>query len=258
MPKISAIIITLNEEKFIGRCLESLKDIADEVVVVDSYSTDSTEEICRNHNAKFIRHAFEGYVEQKNYALTHAVYPLVLSLDADEAVSDELKKSILKIKEDPQCDGYFFNRFNNYYGKWIRQSRWYPDRHLRLFNPSKGKWIGPNPHDRFILNPGCRSGRLRGNVLHWTYSSIEEHADQINRFSTIAAGEYFKAGKKATFFTGPIHMIWSFVRSYILKAGFLDGHIGHVHCFISAYGSYLKYSKLRRLIVQAGKTEKQS
>jgi glycosyltransferase involved in cell wall biosynthesis len=258
MPKISAIIITFNEEKFIGKCLESLGDIADEIVVVDSFSTDSTGEICRKHNVRFIQHPFEGYVEQKNYALTHAMYPLVLSLDADEALSAELKDSIMKIKENPQYDGYYFNRLNNYYGRWIRHSRWYPDRHLRLFNPLKGRWTGPNPHDRFVLNPGCRSGWLKGDILHWIYSSIEEHADKINRFSTIAANEYFKAGKKVNFFTGPLHMIWSFIRSYILRAGFLDGHVGHVHCFITAYGSYLKYSKLRRLIVLAGKKEKQA
>jgi glycosyltransferase involved in cell wall biosynthesis len=254
MPEISAVIITYNEELFIEKCLSSLEGIADEIVVVDSFSTDSTEPACMKHDVRFIKHAFEGYVEQKNFALTQARHPFVLSLDADEALSDELRKSILEIKNNPECDGYYFNRMNNYCGKWIKHSGWYPDRHLRLFNPLKGKWAGLNPHDRFRLNPGSRSRLLKGDLLHWNYSSIEEHIDKINRFSTIAAREYFKAGIKAGPFKGTIHMIWNFIRSYILSAGFLDGHIGHVHCSITAYERLLKYSKLRRLIAEAKKT----
>ena len=114
MPKISVVVITYNEEKNIGRCLESVKDIADDIVVVDSFSTDSTEEICKKHNARFIKHAFEGHIQQKNYAITQAQYPHILSLDADEALNEELKKSILKVKESWNADGYYFNRLTNY------------------------------------------------------------------------------------------------------------------------------------------------
>jgi len=254
MPKISAVIITYNEELFIGRCLESLEGIADEIIVVDSFSTDATEKICRKHGVRFIKHEFEGYVEQKNFAASLASWPHVLSLDADEALSEELRKSILKIKDNFEYDGYIFNRLNNYCGKWIKHSRWYPDRHLRLFDKTKGKWIGPNPHDRFRLNPGSRSTRLKADIHHWYYSSFEEHLDKVNRFSTISAGEYYKAGRKAGPCTASLHMLWSFFRSYILRAGFLDGYLGFTGCTISAWASFLKYSKLRRLHLQAKET----
>jgi glycosyltransferase involved in cell wall biosynthesis len=245
MAKISAVIITFNEEKYIGRCIDSLEGIADEIIVVDSYSTDNTREVCVSRGVKFCSHVFEGYVEQKNYAVTLATFQWVLSLDADEALSGELRNSILRIRENPEYDGYIFNRMNRYCGRWIKHSRWYPDRHLRLFDSTKGKWTGPNPHDRFSLNPGCRTRRLKGDILHIFYDSLEEHIEKVNRFSSISASEYFKAGRKAGPFTAHLHMVWSFVRSYILNAGFLDGYYGYAGCMITAVGSFLKYSKLR-------------
>ncbi|HCI56119.1 MAG TPA: glycosyltransferase family 2 protein [Bacteroidales bacterium] len=247
MVKISAVIIAYNEEDFIERCLESIDGIADEIIVVDSFSTDSTPEKCKKYNVRFFQHAFEGYAEQKNYATSLASYPHVLSLDADEALSEELKKSILEVKENFKYDGYLFNRRNNYCGKWMKHSRLYPDRQLRLFDMRKGKWEGPNPHDSFKLASGYRVVRLKGDIYHWYYKSIQEHVDKLNRFSTIAAEEYFKEGKKAGVYTGYLHRVWNFFRSYILSAGFLDGYLGYLYCSISAYGSFLKYSKLRRL-----------
>lgn len=255
MPKISAVIITFNEEKYIERCITSLEGIADEIVVVDSFSNDRTEEICGRHNLAFSKHKFEGYVEQKNYAMSLATYPWVLSLDADEALSKESGKSVLEIKEDPKYDGYIFNRLNNYCGKWLRHSRWYPDRHLRLFNRTKGRWAGINPHDRFILNSGSKRKRLKGDILHLNYESIGEHVDKINMFSTISANEYFRAGRKAGLLTAHLHMGWSFFRSFILTGGFLDGYHGYMGCMITAMGSYLKYAKLRQLIMQAKKAK---
>jgi len=140
MPKLSVVIITLNEEKNIGRCLESVKDIADEIVIVDSFSTDRTEEICLRYNARFIKHEFVGHIEQKNWAIEQASYLHVLSLDADEELSERLKKSILEVKGNWKHDGYYFNRLTNYCGKWIRHTSWYPARKLRLWDRSKGKW----------------------------------------------------------------------------------------------------------------------
>jgi len=247
MAKISAVIITLNEELHIGKCLSSLEGIADEIVVVDSFSTDSTEEICRRFNVRFIKHKFEGYVEQKNFALSLATFPHVLSLDADEELSDELKSSILRIKDNFKYDGYIFDRMNNYCGKWMKHSGFYPDKHLRLFDKTKGRWTGPNPHDNFILNPGSRGIRLKGVLYHWYFSSFEEHLDNMNRFSTISANAYLKEGRKAGLCTAAFHMIWRFFRSFILGAGFLNGYLGYVSCSISAYTSFMKYAKLRRL-----------
>jgi glycosyltransferase involved in cell wall biosynthesis len=254
MPGISAVIIAYNEEKYIGRCLTSLRGVADEIVVVDSHSTDSTEKICAEHNVRFVKHPFEGYVEQKNFALTLASNDFILSLDADEALSDEMKKSILEIKDNPQFDGYIFNRFQNYCGKWLKHSRSYPDRQLRLFNRTRGKWEGPNPHDKFKLKPGSKIKWLKGDLLHWNFATIEEHIEKMNKFTTIAANEYFKAGKKAGSFTGTAHMLWCFFRSYILRAGFLDGYMGYLSCSITAYSSLMKYSKLRRLVLEAKKS----
>jgi glycosyltransferase involved in cell wall biosynthesis len=256
MPKISAVIITYNEELFIGRCLASLDGIADEIIVVDSFSTDSTEKICSKYGVRFIKHEFEGYVEQKNFATSLAAWPHVLAIDADEALSDELKESILGIKKSFEYDGYIFNRLNNYCGKWLKHSRLYPDRHLRLFDSTKGKWTGPNPHDKFRLDRGCRTGRLKGDLLHWYQKSIEGHIEKVNRFSTISANEYFKAGRKAGPCTGFFHMSWSFFRSYIICAGFLDGYPGFISCSISSWGSFLKYSKLRWLLNEAKKSRR--
>ena len=258
MAQISAVVITFNEETHIEKCLSSLDGIADEIVVVDSFSTDSTEEICRRHKVRFIKHEFEGYKEQKNFALTLASFPYVLSLDADEALSEELKKSILATKDDLKYDGYVFNRRNNYYGRWMKHSGLYPDRHMRLFSRSKGMWIGPNPHDKFRLNKGGTSIRLRGDIYHWCHASLEEHVDKINRFSTIIANEYFSSGRKAGICTAIFHMIWRFFRSFFIQAGFLDGPSGYTSCAISAWASFLKYSKLRQLNINAKNTEKNS
>jgi glycosyltransferase involved in cell wall biosynthesis len=248
MPQISAVIITYNEEHRIENCLVSLKKVADEIVVVDSFSTDGTEEICKKHNVKFLKHEFEGYVEQKNFALTQATYPHILSLDADEALSDRLVQSILAVKENFGYDGYIFNRLNNYCGHWLKYSRLYPDKQLRLFDSRKGKWMGPNPHDKFILNKGSKYRKVKGDLLHWNFDTYEEHIGKMNKFSTIAALEAFKEGRKSGPFTAILHSSWCFFRSYFLCFGILDGYDGYLSCSISAYTSFLKYAKLRQLI----------
>jgi glycosyltransferase involved in cell wall biosynthesis len=257
MPSISAVIITFNEQDHIENCLKSLQGIADEILVVDSFSTDSTEAICRKLNVRFVKHLFEGYCEQKNYALSQATFPLILSLDGDEALSEELKKSILEVKNDKRYDGYRFNRRHNYCGKWLRFSRWYPDRQLRLFDRGKGRWVGPNPHDKVKMDSGTRVKWLKGDLLHWNYESYEDHIEKINRFSTIAASEYFRAGKRAGSLTATVHASWSFFRSYFLKAGFLDGYPGYICCSVTAYASFLKYAKLRKLLTDSRKPKNQ-
>lgn len=244
---ISAIVITYNEESSIDRCLATLCNIADEIIVVDSFSSDTTEDICRKYNAIFVQHEFEGYVEQKNYALSMAAYPYVLSLDGDEALSEELKRSILKIKDNPDSDGYYFNRLNNFCGKWMRYSKWYPDRHLRLFNASKGRWVGPNPHDRFMLDPGSITKKINGDLLHWTCNSVEEFYAKSDKFSDISAKAYFNEGKKASLFSPSVHFLWRFFLTYILHLGFLDGRAGWIVCLYGAKSSYRKYSTLRML-----------
>jgi len=249
MPKISAVIITYNEEAFIEKCLASIDGIADEIVVVDSFSTDSTEDICKKYNARFIKHKFEGYRDQKNYAIRLATYKNILSLDADEALSDTLRESILKIKDKWDFDGYRFNRRSNFCGTWINYSEWYPDRQLRLFHSDDGNWGELNLHEKFMMSNGASIGKLKGDLLHWPFTSYEDHKDKMSRYSQIGAEEFYKAGKKANIFTPYIHLIWGFLRSYIIKGGFLDGRNGYRICSLYAKSSFNKYRKLRQLII---------
>ena len=247
MIKLSAVIITFNEERNIQRCLESLAGIADEIIVVDSGSTDSTEKICSSFGVKFIHHKFYGYIEQKNHAITHCSYEHILSLDADEALSAKLKDSISVLKENWNRDGYSFNRFTNYCGKWIRHCGWYPDRKLRLFKKEKGKWSGSNPHDRFILNDPNNCEIIKGDLLHFSYYTIEEHIRQANKFTEIAALSAFSEGKRSSTIQILFKPIIRFFRDYFFHLGFLDGYYGFVICIISSFSSFIKYVKLYEL-----------
>src|SRR6476620_7997347 len=157
MIKLSVVIITFNEERNIGRCLKSVKEVADEIVVLDSFSKDKTREICESHGARFIQHAFDGHIQQKNRAITFAAYPHILSLDADEALDETLIDSIKKIKQNFTKDGYYLNRLTNYCGHWVRHCGWYPDRKLRLADSRKGHWTGVNPHDKYELFEGDKN-----------------------------------------------------------------------------------------------------
>lgn len=247
MIKLSAAIITLNEERNIGRCLASIADIADEIVVIDSGSIDGTKEICLKHGVKFIQNPFEGHIEQKNFATGNCSHEYILSLDADEALSPELKKSILALKENWDKDGYYFNRLTTYCGKWIHHCGWYPDRKLRLFKKGKGKWAGSNPHDRFILEAPQNYGTIKGDLLHYSYYTIEEHLLQVNRFTNIAAQSAFKEGKRSTIFQVLFKPVIRFIRDYLFHVGFLDGYYGFVICCISSHATFIKYVKLYEL-----------
>lgn len=247
MNQLSVLIITFNEERNIGRCLESVRDIADEIVVVDSFSTDKTEEICKKYNVRFIKHAFEGHIEQKNYAIDQAKFDYILSLDADEALSDQLKASILNVKSDLSADGYYFNRLTNYCGKWIRHGGWYPDRKMRLINKSKGRWGGQNPHDKLMLHDQSTGKSLQGDLLHYSYYTLEDHLAQVNKFTTIGAQSAYLSGKKSGWYSMLIKPFFKFIRDYFFRAGFLDGYYGYVIARISAHATYLKYAKLHEL-----------
>lgn len=247
MPKISAVIITFNEERNIGRCLDSLLEVADDIVVVDSYSTDRTEEIVKSKGARFVQHTFEGHIQQKNWAISQAKYPHVLSLDADEALDETLKASILAVKENWAYDGYYLNRLTNYIGKWIRHGLWYPDRKLRLWDSRKGAWGGQNPHDTFILEDGAKSSRLEGNLLHYSIYSFEEHLAQIRKFTDISSQAAFEKGKRSNWFKIIFSPSLKFIRAYFFRLGFLDGKEGWMIARWSAYATYLKYTKLLKL-----------
>ena len=248
MQKLSVVIITFNEEKNIERCLKSIEGVADDIVVVDSFSTDRTEEICKSYGIRFIQNEFTGHIEQKNWAITQAKYPHILSLDADEALDEGLIKSIVEIKNNWQYGGYYLNRLTNYCGKWIYHCGWYPDKKLRLWDSSKGKWGGTNPHDKYELRDGEKStARLKGNILHYSYYSIEQHCKQTEKFSSISANALFAKGKKINLVKLYISPLVKFIKSYLFQLGILDGYYGFIICKISAHSNYLKYFKLREL-----------
>lgn len=248
MVKLSVVIITFNEEKNIARCLESVKEIADEIVVLDSYSTDRTPEICRQYNVKFAQHAFDGHIEQKNRAVTHASNPHVLSLDADEALDDTLRESIRRVKNDFSKQGYYMNRLTNYCGHWVRHCGWYPDRKLRLWDSRRGRWTGINPHDRYELAGGdAQAGYLTGNILHYSYYSVNDHYRQVEYFTNIASRAYFEKGRPAPWYKLIVNPAAKFIDHFLLKRGFLDGKAGFLISRISAYATWLKYKKLRTL-----------
>lgn len=248
MAPLSAVIITYNEEKHIEKCIRSVLPVADEVLVLDSQSTDQTREIADSLGARVIRQDFLGYREQKQRAVDLAAHDHVLSLDADEALSVTLMNSILEVKKQgfPR-DAYAFNRLNNYCGQWIRYSNWYPDRKIRLFNRIKGRWGGVNPHDRVVMQAGSSLDRLRGDLLHWVHDTHEAHIQKTHRFSTIAADAYFRMGRKSRPWRILFSPLWCFLRAFVIKRGFLDGFNGFVISVLSAHTSLLKYIKLHLL-----------
>lgn len=197
---------------------------------MDSFSTDSTENLCKQFNVKFIQHPFEGYMQHKSWACDQATFDYILQLDADEQVSEELKQSILGVKADWKADGYTFNRLTNFIGKWIKHSGWYPDAKLRLWDRRKGAWSGINLHESIKMDDSSVVAKLKGDLLHYSYYSIQQHLNQINNFTEIAAKEGVAKGKNTSLFLIIFKVIWKFKRDYIFKLGFLDGYYGLVVC----------------------------
>lgn len=247
---VSAVVITFNEEKNIDRCLLSLKDLVDEIVVVDSFSTDRTAEICARYGVKWIQHPFEGHIQQKNRALDQATYDIILSLDADEALDETLRQSILNVKANWQSDGYSMNRKANYCGQWIHHSGWYPDVKTRLFDRRKARWGGVNPHDRIEMAPGSGVAHLRGDLLHYSYYTQTEHFERAQKYARIAAEAMYQDGRKGTWWKLVFSPIFKFLRNYLFRLGFLDGEAGYTICRISALETYWKYRNLRALTRQ--------
>lgn len=245
---LSVAVITYNEERNIERCLASLQGVAEEIVVVDSGSTDRTTELAALAGARIVVHPFEGHIQQKNYAITQCRHDWVLSLDADEALTPELAQSIKGVLSAPAADGYEMNRLTNYCGSWIRHGGWYPDRKLRLFRRGKGSWTGINPHDRYELSDRSASvGCLHGDLLHYSYRSLSDHLRQIDYFTGITAAELHRAGRRAPMWRLILAPPFRFVRDYVLKGGWMDGMHGFVIAALSSSAVLVKYVKLRHL-----------
>ncbi len=250
--KITANIITYNEEKNIARCLQSLKRVSDEIVVVDSFSTDATKKICSGFGVKFIQNKFKNYIQQKNYAISCSKYDIILSLDADEALSQELENRILSIKEKWDADAYSMNRRTNYCGKWINYCGWYPDTKIRLFHKQKARWDGSSPHEKVVTNPNTSVKHLKYDLLHYSYHTLGGHIEKINYLSDLMAksayNSYTGMGKKKRYwgvFYIYIYPFLVFLKTYFLKLGILDGYRGFLISINASFYRYLKYTKLR-------------
>lgn len=243
MAKISACIISYNEENKIEDCLKSLEGVVDEIIVVDSLSTDKTKDIVRKYTDKIYDQKFLGHVEQKNLAVEKASYDWILSLDCDERLTDELKNSILKIKNNlDDADVYRVARRTFYVYRWLNHC-WYPDFKVRLFNRKSAKWGGTNPHDRVEV-AGDNIITLKGDMEHYSFNSISEHIKTIDSFTEIGAQEILKKNKSVSIISPFTHGIWTFIKLYFLKRGFLDGFAGIVVAVLSGMHAFVKYSKV--------------
>ncbi len=244
--KISACVITFNEERKIRRCLQSLS-WCDEIVVLDSYSTDRTIEICREFTDRIYQHEWLGYVGQRNMVREMSSHPWVLFIDSDEEVSGALREEIggeFDRGTGPYI-GFEFPRQVYYLGRWIRRGEWYPDVKLRLFKKAYGRTEGQEPHDKVVVNGPVK--RLRSPLWHYTYDDIRDHLDTINRFSSITARQRFV--QNATFRWSDLLLRpgLRFLKGYVMRRGFRDGTRGLLIAVLSSYGVFVKYAKLWEL-----------
>jgi glycosyltransferase involved in cell wall biosynthesis len=241
--KISATIITFNEERNIARVIESLR-CCDEVLVLDSGSNDRTAEIAGKLGARVVEASWHGFAAQKNIAVGLAAHDWILSLDADESLSEALEAEIWQIKKTgPKFDGYTVPRLAQYLGRWILHSGWYPDRKVRLFDRNRAKWIGDFVHESVQVDG--RIGHLKSNLLHFTCNSLSEHLRSLDRYTTLAAQEFAAAGKPVPLAKILLDPPWTFFNTYFLKRGFLDGPEGLAIAYMAAFYNFVKYSKAR-------------
>ncbi len=241
--KISATIITFNEERNIARVIESLR-CCDEILVLDSGSTDRTVEIATKLGARVVEASWHGFAAQKNIAASLAQHDWILSLDADESLSEALEAEIWQIKKNgPEFDGYTMPRLAQYLGRWILHSGWYPDRKVRLFNRTKAKWVVDFVHESVKVEG--RVGHLKSNLLHFTCNSLSEHLKSMDGYTTLAAQEIVAAGKSVSLAKILLDPPWVFFRTYLLKLGFLDGPEGLAIAYMAAFYNFVKYAKAR-------------
>ncbi len=250
--KLSAILITKNEEANMERCLRSVSWV-DEIIVVDSESTDKTVEIATSFGAKVFSPTWKGFGPAKQYALDQATGDWILSIDADEEVSFTLKNEILQLLEnDPPLDGYNLPRKTQFLGRWILHSGWYPDYVLRLFRRSTGRFTSALVHEKVEVD--SKTGRLHNPLMHYSYPSLEDYTRKLDHYSTLGAEEMFKAGRKSSSYCLAIKPFISFWRKLILQKGWRDGWEGFLIAYLTSTGTLLKYAKLRLLRIDAEKT----
>ncbi len=243
MIKISATIITFNEERNIARAIESLR-CCDEIIVVDSGSNDRTIELATNLGARVVDNPFSGYASQKNFASEQAANDWILSIDADESVSEALEGEIWHIKKNgTEVDAYTVPRLAQYLGRWILHSGWYPDRKVRLFNRRRARWAGDYVHESVQVDG--RVGHLKSNLLHFTCSSLSEHLKTMDQYTTLAAEQIVAQKKPIGLRRLLVEPVWTFIQTYFFKRGYLDGTEGLAIAYMAAMYNFVKYAKAR-------------
>lgn len=245
MEKVSVAIITQNEALNIRPCLESVQ-WADEIVVVDSGSSDDTGKICQAHGARLFTEGWKGFARQKNSAIDKVSHEWVLSLDADERIPGALRQEIQALlSAGPDCDGYCIARKNFFLGRWIRRCGWYPDYNLRLFRRGRGRFLERAVHEKVEVKG--RVGYLKNPMEHHTYRSLSDFAERMERYSTLAALEMKKEGKGFHFHDIFLRPPLTFLQMYVLRGGFLEGYYGFLLSVLYSFYTLLKYGKLKEL-----------
>ena len=249
MPSIAVVIITKNEEKNIGRCLASVKSIADEIIVVDSQSTDNTATICQQHGVQFVTRPWAGYSATKNFANSLATSDYILSLDADEALSPELLAQLVKEKNTLR-GVYEFSRLMSYCGHWIRHGGWYPDKKIRLFPRTKARWNNSAVHEDLEFDRELTCAQLSGDILHYSYYNIAEHISRLNLYTDLSAAKLAQKSSTTLLFKALLNPVIRFVRNYVLRGGFLDGKYGLIIAVITSIEVFIKYAKALQIKTQ--------
>ncbi|TGL57367.1 glycosyltransferase family 2 protein [Leptospira ognonensis] len=251
MRKLSVAIITFNEEKNILDCIHSVESFADEIIILDSFSTDKTKELASSiSKVKFFENPFYGHVEQKNLAISHCKNEWILSLDADERADNVLQTEIINFlsnSEDESTQGFQIARLTYHLGRWIRHSGWYPQRRYRLFKKQSAKWVGENPHDFIEITDSKFGKTMKGNILHYSFSDFSHQLTTINQFSSIVAFSRFSKGQRFSLIKSILKPLGKFVEIYVFKFGFLDGIPGLYIALSSSFSTFLKYAKIYEL-----------
>lgn len=246
MPPISAVIITRNEAVNIGRCLASLDGVVDEIIVLDGQSDDGTPQICREYGARVVDQEWLGFAATKNAGNAMARHDVILSIDADEVLSDDLRESIRSI-DAGTVGACSFNRLTRYCGQWVRHSGWYPDVKIRLFDRRVARWEGDFVHETLRVDAGVPHIHLRGDLLHYSFDSISDHLRRLDRYSDLAAREMAGRGRRAGWSKLVLSPLWKILKVYLVKQGFRDGFAGLAIAVLSGVDVFVRYAKLYRL-----------
>jgi len=247
MRSLSTVIITFNEEEKIERCIRSAWEVSDEVLILDSFSTDKTLEIAQSLGAKIYQNEFLGFIKQRGLSIEKAQHDFVLALDADEYLDEELKEAIIKVKTHPTADCYQLNRMSSLAGHWLRWGTWYPHRIIRLFDRKQAIASGNPPHDRVEALAGAQIKNLKGRLMHEAYDSVEDRMIGMRKHALTAAHHRHDLGQGSFWTKVYLKTFWKFFHEFIIRMGFFDGYYGYIAALSNAKYIYIRESKLIEL-----------